>query len=1038
MTEHRRAEEKLQRSHDALLDAERLAKIGSWTLDLRTQRISTSRTLQEMHGRQPGEPPLTAEDLKDMLPPEGYEKVQQGIARCVATGIPYEVETEHLRRDGSTYFCHIRGQANRDESGKIVSLTGTVQDISERKEARERLAAIADNLPNGAIYRMQRTPDGQFAMTYISAGVAGFLGVDAAEIVTEPALFLETIHAEDRVGYLAALEESFAGCSAFDHQCRALKPAGKAIWIHARSVPRRQPDGSTVWDGILRDVTEERNAAEVLERARDAARSAEQAKSEFLATMSHEIRTPMNTVLGMTRLVLQTDLAPRQRNYLEKINMAANTLISIINDILDYSKIEAGRLELEQAEFTIESVLESVAAVTAMRAEEKGLEIVYSVAPDVPSRLVGDSLRLGQVMINLVSNAVKFTERGEVVVSIERLPAVRPNSEVLQFEVRDTGIGLSPEQIAGLFRAFSQAERDVSRKYGGTGLGLAICKQLVEHMGGSIWVTSQMHRGSSFFFTIDVGRAASRSVPQPSGRTSPQGRRVLIVDDNASSREILSQMVRNFGMQVEDHASGVSALAALERASRQHTPFEIVLMDWRMPEMDGLEAAQRIKADRHLCETPAVLMVTAYGREEVLRRSEQLGLQGVLIKPVTESMMFNTIMDTLDHVSRLDPFAAAGHARREPPGSHLALHDAWLTRLHHRRVLVVDDNALNREVVTDFLALAHVTVESAANGREALSILEQRTFDAVLMDVHMPVMDGLAAAREIRLHPRWQNLPIIALTAQARMEDRHASLAAGMNAHITKPIDERELYRTLLDLMPEVAIVAYPAGGEPAAVGDEHVAPPAGMNVGCVDLTAALARLGNNPERLSRLLSGFLRDFSTAPKEAAKALRDADLASIAALAHAVKGSASYLDASSLCHSAERLERCARDGDATSVQDAVPEFNAYLEAVLAHLEQQMARKQSSAPHAVSAMNSVEESAAVLELLEQAEPLMMRSDYAAQTLLEQVSSKLALTGEAAVANQIRHHFEELELDSAVRSLQQLRLRLRASAVDEAQPR
>ena len=1031
VTERRLAEEKLQSSYEALRQAERLAKIGSWTLDLKTSRLVSSDMLDEMNGVGPDDPPVTLEDLRDLLSPEGYEKVRSGLERCIATGVPYDVETERWRRDGTSYFAHIRGKANQDASGKTVSVTGTVQDISEREEARARLAALADNLPNGAIYRLEHAPGGQFRLTYISAGIFSFVGIQAADIVRDPQLFLKAIHEEDLLRYQAALESSFTTRDVFDCQFRASTNDGLAIWLHSRSAPRYQADGSTVWDGIMRDITEERRAAEILERARDAAEAAEHAKSDFLATMSHEIRTPMNTVLGMTRLALQTDLAPRQRNYLDKINIAANTLISIINDILDFSKIEAGKLDLEETEFTLESVLESVAAVTAMKAEEKGLEIVYSVASNVPDRLVGDSLRLGQVLINLVNNAIKFTDRGEVVVSIEHVPQARTNAVMLQFSVRDTGIGLDSSQISGLFRAFSQADRNTSRKYGGTGLGLAICKQLVERMGGLIWVSSEPGKGSTFFFTIETGLPSGHETPGPTPqRLNLNGRRALIVDDNASAREILSHMVRNFGMQVEALDSGASALTALKLASLQSNPFELVLMDWRMPDMDGLDAAQRIKADTNLRHTPAVLMVTAYGREEVLRRSEQLGLQGVLIKPVTESVMFNTIIDILDHASgsRHHPATAVPDDAQWPEIEPKApSREKWMEQLHRRRVLVVDDNALNREVVGDFLILAGVEVETAANGLEALARLESGDFEAVLMDVHMPVMDGLTAAREIRRQTRWAALPLIALTAQARIEDRQASLAAGMNAHLTKPIDEMVLYRTLLQLLPHVSRAGEQSDDKPAeelVKNGGEIAPV--LERPCINLSAALTRLGNDHDRLSRLLSGFARDFGGAPARLISDFGAGRIESVAALAHAIKGSAAYLDARDLCEAAERLEDSARRADNSAMELQVMALHSHLVIVLDHLNT-LAAPLDNAMAATARIDIP----VVLQLLTQAEPLVAHGDYAAQSLLDEIFTKLSGTEMAKLAEEARAHFEDLELKSAGAALRLLLRDLRQLA-------
>jgi two-component system, sensor histidine kinase and response regulator len=886
VTESRLAEETLKNSYEALRQAEKLAKVGNWKLDLKTSRLAISDMINEMNGVGPDDPPLTPERLSKLLPPEGLEKMLSGLERCVADGTPYDLETEHWRVDGTSYFARLRGRANLDASGKVISVSGTLQDI-----------------------------------------------------------------------------------------------------------------------------TEERQAAEVLEQARDAAEAAEHAKSDFLAMMSHEIRTPMNTVLGMTRLVLQTELAPRQRNYLDKIHTAANTLISIINDVLDFSKIEAGKLDLEETEFTLESVLESTASVTAMKAEEKGLEIVYEVAPEVPERLVGDSLRLGQVLINLVNNAVKFTERGEVVVSIDRVLQGRTNAVTLQFAVRDTGIGLDAGQIAGLFRAFSQADRDTSRKYGGTGLGLAICKQLVERMGGTIWATSEPGKGSTFFFTIEAKLPAvadaHRVAPK---RANLKGRRVLIVDDNPSARDILSQMVRNFGMDVEAVDSGESALTTLKLASSQRRSFELVLMDWRMPGMDGLDAAQRIKADMNLREIPAVLMVTAYGREEVLRMSEQLDLQGVLIKPVTESVMFNTIIDILapmldeKNSATFGPSGeASSGAESQPPAQQ-----KWIEQLTGRRVLVVDDNALNREVVSDFLMLAGVEVGTAANGIEALEQLKDGDYEAVLMDVHMPVMDGLTAVREIRREDRWSKLPIVALTAQARLEDREASLAAGMSAHLTKPIDEVELYRTLLRLLPQM----------PAPMKEGENA-DAGGDLTPLDLSAALARLGNNPERLSRLLKGFVRDFNGAPAQLMADHLAGNLEGVASLAHAVKGSASYLDAHDLCAVADELEQAARKRDQDSVNKQAPVFHRQLETLLRKVNDRLSPAASGAPATATL-----DIPAVLHLVAAVEPLVANGDYAAQLLLEQIGARLNGTTAAVLAETVRVHFDELELEQAIVALQRLR--------------
>jgi two-component system sensor histidine kinase/response regulator len=801
---------------------------------------------------------------------------------------------------------------------KFLTAACMILVLLEEKVARA--TQLADNLPNGAIYGLEHHGDDGYQMAYVSAGVEALIGIPAPVIMRDRSAFSGAIHPEDRSRYLDGLERSRATNSVFDSEFRACRPDGSVIWIRSRSAPRTV-DRGTVWDGVMLDITREQNISQELQRAKETAEAAERTKSEFLATMSHEIRTPMNTVIGMARLVQQTDLSPKQQNYLEKIDISAKALLSIINDILDFSKIEAGMLVLEDTVFELEDVLETVSAMTAMRAEEKGLEIAFSVAPDVPRRMSGDPLRLAQILINLVGNAVKFTDVGEIVVSIAcaDAPPASGAAQTIVFRVRDTGIGLDENQIKPLFQPFSQADARTSRRYGGTGLGLAICRRLVEMMGGRIGVESQPGRGSSFHFTITTTAEARGKTPAhvvPSAFFA--AKRVLIVDDNASAREILSDMVREFGMQNDTASSGEEGLRMLRMASRDGRPYAIVLMDWRMPGMDGLEVARHIREDNQLSQIPAILMVTAYGRDEVLQQIEQLQLQGLLIKPITESVMFNTLFEVLQ----------AGEASDKPGDHPQASQRSRLASvgavLAGRKVLIVDDNALNREVAADFLDLVGITAATAANGIEALRRLEAETFDAVLMDVHMPEMDGLEATRRIRRRPEWRHLPIIALTAQARDEDRAVIRGAGMDGQLTKPIDEMALYDTLIDLL---------AREDAAASGD-------GMTKELrrhVDTALMLARLGNQPDRMRRVVNGFLRDFTDAPDRLEQLVDADDLPALADLIHMLKGSFGYLGADLLQEQAEEIEASARRGDHATVAPRHAAFVAAVRELLAEID-----------------------------------------------------------------------------------------------------
>lgn len=937
VTQSRLTEEKLQRSLDSLRRAEKLAKIGSWTLDLASGEFSSSDTLYEMNGMDPNGPPLTLEDLRKLLAPESCLAVMEAITRCAETGEAYGIGATHMRPDGTSFAVHIRGQANRDPTGRITSLNGTVQDITESEEARARLAALADNLPSGAIYRIEHDPAGHDTMSYVSAGIQRLAGLPAVAIIENLQTFMALIHEDDLPHYVECERKALEAYAPFDCQFRIHRCDGAERWMHSRSAPSIvRADGSSVWDGIMRDITDERLAAEALHEAKEAAERAEQAKGDFLSTMSHEIRTPMNTVIGMTRLTLQTDLSARQRNYLEKVDASAGMLLSIINDVLDFSKIEAGRIDLEDTGFTLESVLESVSAATAMRAEEKGLEMVFAVAPEVPRQLRGDPLRLGQVLNNLVGNAVKFTPQGEVVVSIGLV--VEDGVDRLWFDVRDTGIGLDVDQLARLFRPFFQADATISRHFGGTGLGLAISKQLVEAMGGAIRVESEPGQGSSFRFTIAVGhpnKAAEPDISRSSMREL-EGRRALVVDDNDRARHVLLDMLRGFGMDAVAAASGGEGIDVLRAAARQGEAFDIVLLDWRMPGMDGIESARRFRADASLGHVTTVLMMAASAQEDVFDRADQLGLEGVLIKPVMESALYRVLLDVV--LGRESAKSA------NVPGQNpmIPRRRSWLqaaAALSGRRILVVDDNAFNREVVRDFLMVVGVDVDTAVHGRDALKQLAAHDYDAVLMDVHMPEMDGIAATREIRRHACWANLPIVALTAQARVKDREAGLSIGMTAHLTKPIDEGVLYQTLLAVIPDLSVPG--SHGRSDAGVEVRGANAQSVPARELDMAVALRLTGDDPDRVHRMLRGFARDFGDVEVRLDEALQRGSLQEIAALAHVLRGTASYFGAPGFCSAADRLEQSARRGDSEAVGREVPAFRHGISVLLGEIADNLA-------------------------------------------------------------------------------------------------
>ncbi|QXZ08249.1 response regulator [Comamonas sp. Y33R10-2] len=965
LEESRSAEKWAQENNAVLRAAERQAKLGHWSLDVRTGTLTSSEMLSVLYGdeSEPSDMPIQA--LDDRLVPESARRIDVAMTQCVETGEPYAMEIEHRRADGSTFAAYVQGSPVKDADGRVVKIVGIMQDISERKEQHERLVALADNLPSGVIFRIERDSSQHLKLAFLSAGLETLTGLPSSEILQNPRKLLAAVPAAASERLQVVMRNSNAAGKVVDEIFPLQTAYGQSIWIHLRAALRITGVESAVWDGIARDVTAEREAANALREAKEAAEAAEHAKSDFLATMSHEIRTPMNSVIGMARLAMRTDLNPKQRNYLEKINESANVLLGIINDILDFSKIEAGGLELERVPVRLESVLETVSSVTTLRAEEKGLEITYAVAPETPSMLKGDALRLGQVITNLVGNAIKFTEQGDVVVSVSPIWDESRLSRKLLFSVRDSGIGMTAEQVKSLFTPFTQAQSDISRRYGGTGLGLAISKRLVTMMGGEIWVESELDQGSTFFFTM-MWVEAERETVDFSARNqlalNLKGRRILVVDDNASARAALVEMVRGFGMQVVDVDSGMAALELLRADVGRGSTFDIVLLDWRMPGMDGLETARHIQADAALGGMPAVLMVTAYGQDAMLQASAGMGLQAVLLKPVTQSLMFNTLLGVF----------SGSEGVQQSRSTYVPSDVTAYAGLRGKRVLVTDDNALNREVATDFLECVGVHVLTAVNGRDAIAQLEQHDVDAVLMDIHMPEMNGLEAAKQIRRQGRWAQLPIIALTAQARGEDQQLSREAGMNAHLTKPIDEVLLYSTLLQLCSAQKEVAQ--GGVLARNGQAAGVSAAQM----------FPRLPSSPKRKAELLRGFLKDFDSFPDLFEQLLLAERWQDLAELVHQIKGSASYLDAAQLCALANVIERAGHDGNGDVVRNQAAPFLRLVHECLAQVRKVLQRLDMSNEVTASAAISADS----LALLDRLIPLVSRGDFAARQLLEQL--------------------------------------------------
>ena len=667
----------------------------------------------------------------------------------------------------------------------VEALHANNQALQAAKEAEEgarsRLSLLLGAAPV-VVYSFRAS--GDFAPTFVSDSIQGMLGYRPEEYLKNADFWRGCVHPEDLARVEAEQAQLFrTGQHLAEYRFR--KKDASYCWVSDEQHLTRDTKGRPIEVvGSWSDIDTRKAAEQAIQAAQAELEKANEAKSAFLANMSHEIRTPMNAVLGLSHLALKTDPSPRQRDYLIKIKSSGQHLLGIINEILDFSKIEAGKLAVESIEFELDKVLENVSNLIAEKASDKGLELIFDIEPAVVStRLRGDPLRLGQILINFCNNAVKFTEHGEVVIRADVQETVE-DSHVIKFSVSDTGIGMTEAQIERLFQAFEQADTSTTRKYGGTGLGLAISKRLAELMGGDVGVTSGLGKGSTFWFTARLGRGVV--APRPNLlRSDLHGRRVLIIDDNSSARTVLSNMLRNMTFVADEAASGEEGIEMVRLAAERSEPYEIVFVDWQMPSLDGIETSKRILALPDLSVRPHLVMVTAYGREDVLKQAEENELENVLVKPVTSSTLFDTIVGVL-------------HAHQEATGHVQTTPSFEIARTRGTRVLLVEDNEINQEVAIGLLEDAAIHVDLAENGEIAVRMAQETDYDAVLMDMQMPVMDGIEATRAIRSDARFQDLPIIAMTANAMAVDREKCLKAGMNDHIGKPIDPDELFSVLL------------------------------------------------------------------------------------------------------------------------------------------------------------------------------------------------------------------------------------------------
>jgi len=859
----------------------------------------------------------------DIIHPDDYQIVRENVKTAVSQHKPYSNEYRVIDKKGRIHYINSSGRAFYDKNEEPVYLDGTLFDITKRRMAAEALAAAEER----SRLLLESVGEGIFGvdtdgrLSFINLAGAGMLGYSCEEITGQRihSLIHHTkVNGADYPIEDCLMYQSFTDGVTGTREDEVLwRKDGSSFPVQYNSVPVRNAEEDLVGSVIVfHDITERKKAAEELQRAKEKAEEATRAKSNFLANMSHEIRTPMNAILGLGHLIMMTELTSKQRDYLTKINNSAQALLGIINDILDFSKIEAGKLEMEFVDFDLDEVLDNVADVIGLKAAEKNLELLVDSRPNLETGLIGDPLRLGQILINLVNNSVKFTESGEITIRITEAEQIEDKVK-LAFAVEDTGIGMTKEHCGKLFQAFSQADTSTTRKFGGTGLGLTISKRLVEIMGGEIGVDSIPGKGSTFYFTAVFGRAKGKVKKHRAIPNEMEGMRVLIVDDNATSREIMAGYLEVFGFEYTETASGPEAIQELE-STPEDNPYRLVLMDWKMPGMDGIEAGKCIKQNKTLKVIPAIIMVSAYGREELMQKSMKLGLDAYLVKPVTQSTLFDNIMFVF----------GKNHENKAVKGTMPAISG----HIRGAKLLLVEDNEINQQVARELLENAGVSVTIANNGKESIAALETTSFDGILMDLQMPVMGGIEATQLIRKNEKFKDLPIIAMTANAMTGDREKCIDAGMDDYIAKPINLVELF-SVLDKWIRASNPVSVAENEKQETVHEEVKIP---ELAGIDVKDGLMRVAGNRKLYRNILLKFRDSQADVVSEVKVALDNDDNETAARIIHTLKGVAGNIGAIDLLEAARELEAGFKQGKTDSLEALLKAVETQLAQVLSTL------------------------------------------------------------------------------------------------------
>lgn len=952
--------------------------------------------------------------------PDNDPKVYETMWKIISSGGQWKGRIKNRKKDGGYYWVDSVIEQDFDASGNLIGYTSIHHDVTAHVE----LETLSENLEVIVAERTQAlaflNKEQQAIFDSASVGIV---------LVKERVITQCNKRTDEILGYaigeqigqstdiwyvekpdIQALYHHVWLGEVIHFEQFLVRKDGTRFWarLSGRAIDHLDKDKGVVV--VVEDISREKEALEAIKKAKQLAEEATEVKSAFLANMSHEIRTPMNAIIGMAHLALQTELSLKQRNYLDKIDNASKHLLGIINDILDFSKIEAGKMSFEYIDFHLEDVMDHLADLSVIKAQEKGLELLFDIDTTIPTALKGDPLRLGQILINLVNNAIKFTDKGEVTLAV-KLQEHHDEEVVLLFEVHDTGIGIDEAQQAKLFEAFSQADLSTTRQYGGSGLGLAISKHLVEMMHGHISVSSRVGEGSVFSFSAHF-KVQEEQREAYFNDEDIKNLRILIVDDNASAREILENMLRSFHFDVDSVSDGFKAIERLRDGQKEPHPYNLVLIDWMMPHLNGIETIKKIHKELSLEETLMFIMITAYSKEELQQELEDVLVDGILIKPISPSTLLNSILNVLGkEVMRI--------SRKE---DKKALYREAVQALRGAEILLVEDNIVNQEIAREILEKEGMHIVVANDGKEALALVESHTFDGVLMDCQMPVMDGFEATRRMREDERFATLPILAMTANAMEGDKERCLECGMNDHISKPIDMAKLFLT----MAKWITPAQPRSVEENRALPEPKTAALSLVVEGLDLENALLHVNNDTVLLEKLLHRFEQTQAKSLERIEEALAQKERQSAIREAHTLKGLAGNIGATALAEAARRLEEALQSESLEHAQ-MFSQTKVELESVLEHLAKAFRNEQAQAAF-VSETETLLEQHVLEEKLLYLSQLLQDLDSEAVEVLETLTPSLNHLGYTKTVQAMHEHIAEFNFEEAqtvLKSIMPIRL-------------